>query len=105
MAVFDFLWRAKKRMFPPAVVSQRERVPGTPEAEEPTWRVRHDGRDGMCYEERHLGAWRTLRLNSEMQTGQAHHLVRFGRIAEWAQAPEWAQGRRDEIVRRIKEAC
>jgi hypothetical protein len=68
------------------------------------WRVGHIGRDGMYYDELRNGRWRRLRLDGEMLMGRAHHVIYFRNCAEWKSYPEWAQGRRDEIVDRIKTA-
>lgn len=58
----------------------------------------------MFYEEFHDGAPRRLKIGGEMLTGRAHHVIFFGSRAEWAKHPEWARGRRTEIVSRIKSA-
>ncbi|PAW70615.1 MAG: hypothetical protein B9S38_07465 [Verrucomicrobiia bacterium Tous-C4TDCM] len=69
---------------------------------EPTkgWRVGHEGRDSMYYEEKHGGSWRRIRIDGEMLTGRAHHAIYFGSI----RFPDWAEGRREEIIGRIKSA-
>lgn len=69
-----------------------------------TWRVGHVGRDGMYYEELHDGKWERLLLNGEMLIGRAHHAIYFGSRQDWKKGPAWAQGRRDEIIDRIKTA-
>ncbi len=58
----------------------------------------------MYYEELDLGEWRRLRINGEMLMGRAHHVVYFGSRDDWSLGPEWARGRRDEIIARIKSA-
>jgi hypothetical protein len=62
------------------------------------WRVGHVGRDAMFYEEFRDGAWHRIEIDGEMLTGKAHHVIYFGSI----RFPEWASGRRDEIITRIK---
>jgi hypothetical protein len=71
-------------------------------SKEGSWRVGHQGRDGMYYEERHDGTWRRLELDGEMLVGRAHHVIYFGSRADWNSRPEWARARRDEIIKRIK---
>jgi hypothetical protein len=66
------------------------------------WRVGHEGRDCMFYEELHEGEWRRLKLAGEMLSGRAHHVIYFGSRADWVRTPEWARPRRDEIIARIK---
>ena len=68
------------------------------------WRVGHQGRDAMYYEELDHGEWRRLSIDGEMLVGRAHHVIYFGSIEEWKRMPEWARGRRDEIIARIKRA-
>ena len=64
------------------------------------WRVGHEGRDSMFYEEKHGGSWRRIPIPGEMLMGRAHHVIYFGSI----RFPEWAEGRREEIIGRIKSA-
>lgn len=67
------------------------------------WRVGHQGRDQMYYEERIAGEWQRLVVDGEMLTGRAHHVIYFKSAADWPHYPLWAQGRRDEIIGRIKQ--
>ncbi len=76
-------------------------APASPH-EERGWRVGHRGRDQMYYEERHRGQWERLAIDGEMLTGRAHHVIYFPTPAQWSRYPAWAQGRRDEIIARIK---
>jgi hypothetical protein len=66
------------------------------------WRVGHQGRDQMFYEERHRWSWRRINVSGEMLTGPAHHVIYFASAEQWQHYPAWAQGRRDEIIGRIK---
>jgi len=66
------------------------------------WRTGHEGRDGMYYEERHAGRWRRIRIDGEMLTGRAHHVIYFASPDRWLDYPAWARDRRDEIIARIK---
>ena len=68
----------------------------------PTWRVRHQGRAGILYEELHDGHWRSFAIDGEMLTGQPSFVIYFGAMEAWKEAPDWAQGRRGEIIGRIK---
>ncbi|MBS1910610.1 MAG: hypothetical protein JST22_01365 [Bacteroidetes bacterium] len=69
------------------------------------WRVGHQGRDSMYYEEFHDGEWRHLRLAGEMLVGTPHYVIYFGSGDDWKKQPAWACDRRDEIIARIKSAC
>ncbi len=88
-------------------MSRRENPPPLP-AELPLkpgvrqWRVGHEGRDRMFYEEWRDGTWHRLAIDGEMLTGRAHHVIYFPTPETWATAPEWARERREEIVSRIK---
>lgn len=64
------------------------------------WRVGHEGRDMMFYEEKHGGRWRRIPIPGEMLMGRAHHVIYFASI----RFPDWAEGRREEIIARIKSA-
>ncbi len=66
------------------------------------WRVGHQGRDSMYYEEWHDGAWQRLPISGEMLMGRAHHVIYFASPEAWQQYPEWARHRRDEIIARIE---
>ncbi len=66
------------------------------------WRVGHRGRDQMFYEECEKGLWRRIEIDGEMLTGPAHHVIYFASPDQWQKYPEWAKGRREEIVSRIK---
>lgn len=75
------------------------RASGTPGAAR-GWRVGHEGRDMMFYEEKHGGSWRRIPIDGEMLMGRAHHVIYFTSI----RFPDWAEGRREEIIERIKSA-
>jgi len=66
------------------------------------WRVGHDGRHGMVYEEWHEGKWSRIRIDGELLVGQPHHVIYFASAQQWLDYPEWARERRDEIIARIK---
>jgi hypothetical protein len=67
------------------------------------WRVGHQGRDCMYYEEWRAGTWQRLEISGELLTGPAHHVIYFDSPRRWLEYPEWARHRRDEIIARIKE--
>lgn len=67
-----------------------------------SWRVGHLGRDAMFYEEWGSGEWRRLEIQGEMLMGRTHHVIYVPSPAAWRVGPEWARGRRDEILARIK---
>lgn len=56
----------------------------------------------MYYEEFHDNSWKRIEIDGEMLTGRAHHVIYFDSAERWQSYPEWARGRRDEIVARIK---
>lgn len=66
------------------------------------WRVGHQGRDEMFYEEWHEGSWRRIRISGELLTGHAHHAIYFEPPERWLNYPDWARHRREEIIARIK---
>jgi hypothetical protein len=66
--------------------------------EKRSWRVGHVGRDAMYYEELRNGTWDRIDIDGEMLVGKAHHIIYFAST----KFPDWAFGRREEIVERIK---
>jgi hypothetical protein len=63
------------------------------------WRVGHAGRDAMYYEEFREDGWQRMEIDGEMLVGtKANRVIYFDNL----QIPEWATGRRDEIISRIK---
>lgn len=66
------------------------------------WRVGHQGRDCMYYEEKTGDSWQRIDISGEMLMGRAHHVIYFPPPETWAGFPEWARHRRDEIIARIK---
>jgi len=66
------------------------------------WRVGHTGRDRMYYEEFRGGTWQQITIDGEMLMGPAHHVIYFATPEKWDSYPEWARGRRVEIIARIK---
>lgn len=56
----------------------------------------------MYYEERIDGTWQRIEVQGEMLMGPAHHVIYFASTADWQRYPDWARGRRDEIIARIK---
>jgi hypothetical protein len=90
--VDDFRMKILHRIFPVLA----------PKPSEGDWRVGHRGRDAMYYEEFADGAWRRLEIDGGMLCGRAHHVIYFVST----HFPDWAAGRRDQIVARIKsEFC
>ena len=65
------------------------------------WRVGHQGRDRMYYEELHDGVWERIDVDGEMLMGPAHHVIYFASPEAWLRYPPWARQRRDEIIARI----
>jgi hypothetical protein len=65
------------------------------------WVVRQ-GRDAIEYQEMHDGKVERLIIGGEMLVG-APHVVYVPTAEEWQQTmPEWAQGRREEIIENVK---
>ena len=69
--------------------------------DEYSWRVGHQGRDRMYYEEFVDGSWRRIEIEGEMLVGPAHHVIYFDSPERWQSYPEWARHRRDELIARI----
>lgn len=65
------------------------------------WRVGHQGRDRMYYEELRNGRWERLDIDGEMLMGRAHHVIYFASGAQWLRYPAWARDRRAEIIARV----
>jgi hypothetical protein len=68
------------------------------------WRVGHEGRDQMFYEELVKGCWERVALDGEMLCGDSHHVIYFPSAEQWDALPESFRGRRNEIIARIKQA-
>lgn len=66
-----------------------------------SWRVGHVGRSAVYYEERHGDGWRRIELEGEPTSG-SRYVIYFGTRAQWESEPEWARGRRAEIIGRLK---
>lgn len=81
---------------------QEKAKDGNPGDGEEEWRVGHTGRDCMYYEEYRDGRWERLEISGEMLMGPAHHVIYFASREQWNAYPEWAWGRRNEIIARIK---
>lgn len=64
----------------------------TPPPAEGDWRVGHQGRDAMYYEEFVDSSWRRLEIDGEMLCGRAHHVIYFVST----HFPDWAAGRRED---------
>lgn len=87
----------------PTVVPSRVESPAVTDAEDARgWRVGHQGRDQMFYEEKVGGLWQRLEIDGEMLMGRAHHVIYFASPEVWRSYPEWARERREEIVARVK---
>ena len=67
------------------------------------WRVRHVGRDSLSYDELHDGVWAGFAIGGEgLLFGPPHFVIYFESPEHWRNYPQWARGRRDEIISRIK---
>ena len=67
------------------------------------WRVGHQGRDEMFYEEMTGGRWERIPIDGEMLCGKAHHVIYFTSCTQWETFPDWTRGRQNEIIARIKQ--
>lgn len=66
--------------------------------------VAREGRDTIVYEERRAGTNRRLYIQREMMT-QGPHLIYVPNEEDWMKhMPEWAQGRRIEIIENVRSA-
>jgi hypothetical protein len=64
--------------------------------------VTREGRDAIEYQQLHNGRVERLTIGGEMMVG-APHVVYVPTEEEWRQTmPEWAQGRRDEIIANLR---
>jgi len=64
--------------------------------------VRPEGRDAIEYQEIHEGKVQRLIIAGEMVV-KAPHVVYIPTEAEWQESmPQWARGRRDEIIENVK---
>ncbi|HEY7370766.1 MAG TPA: hypothetical protein VIF57_01215 [Polyangia bacterium] len=71
-----------------------------PASNDGSWRVGHVGDHAIYYEERAGDAWRRLEL--ECEPTDSGYTIYVGTTAQWEDEPAWVQGRRVEIIRRIK---
>ena len=67
------------------------------------WRVRCVAAGSWAYDEKRGDAWRCGFVMEEITDFREspHHLQIMG-AARWGEYPEWVQGRRDEILARIR---
>lgn len=66
------------------------------------WGVGHRGRDAFFYREAVQGRVEQIEIGGEMLVGTPHHVIYIPKEAEWERRyPQWARGRRREIVGRI----
>ena len=100
LLIFLLLPRVRREFFTPRPTSATP--PSVPARSARRWRVGHQGRDGMYYEEEVGSEWRRIPIDGELLTGRAHHAVYLASPEQWRQYPEWAHDRRDEIVARIR---
>lgn len=68
------------------------------------WRVGHQGRDSMFYDELIDGHWERIQIDGEMQGGDGdpQHVVWFPTEDQWAMLPRWTEGRREQILNRVQ---
>jgi hypothetical protein len=70
------------------------------------WNIRHDGLHVIRYSELLGSKVEEIVIDGEMVHGTPHHVLYVPAAPEWDQRyPDWARGRRDEIVRRIRSKC
>lgn len=100
LILFLLLPRVRREFFVPKL--QATAPPVLPSRNTHRWRVGHQGRDGMYYEEEVGSEWRRIPVDGELLTGRAHHAVYLASPEQWRAYPDWARDRRDEIVARIR---
>jgi hypothetical protein len=71
-----------------------------PEPNDGSWRVGHVGDHAIYYEERAGDGWRRLEL--ECEPADCGYTIYVGTRAQWESEPGWVQGRRVEILTRIR---
>ena len=70
------------------------------------WNIRHDGLHVIRYSEFVRLNIEEIVIDGEILVGTPHHALYIYGPAEWDRRyPDWAHGRRDEIVRRIRSKC
>ena len=71
------------------------------------WKVGHQSRDSLFYEEYVNGKWERINIDGEMQFGNGtpHHIIFFVSAEKWKELPAWTRDRRTEILERIKSEC
>jgi hypothetical protein len=70
------------------------------------WNVRHDGLHVLRYSQVVGSKVEEIVIDGAIMPGTPHHVLYVPAAPEWDQRyPEWARGRRDEIVRRIRSEC
>jgi hypothetical protein len=75
------------------ISSQKEKKQG--------WKVIKKGKDGIVYEQKVDGEWKSIDVDAELLLGKINHVIYFKTEIEWTEYPEWAQNR-TEIISRIK---
>jgi len=68
------------------------------------WRVGHQGRDSLFYDELIEGEWKRIIIDGEMQCSDENpqHVVWFPSADEWNKLSSWAVGRREQILGRVR---
>jgi hypothetical protein len=70
------------------------------------WNVRPSGRHVISYCEVVGTKIEEVVIDGEILAGKPHHALYILSPSEWdRQYPEWARGRRDEILQRIRSKC
>lgn len=64
--------------------------------------VTREGRDAIEYQEMVAGKVEQIIIDGEMMA-VGPHVVYVSTEEEWKKMPHWAQGRRDEIIGRVKD--
>jgi hypothetical protein len=66
------------------------------------WRLRCISAGSWIYEEKKGDAWSGFLMEEQTDYREPPHHMRVMSAARWSEYPEWMQGRRDEILGRIR---
>jgi hypothetical protein len=70
------------------------------------WNVRLSGLHALSYCEVVDSKAEEVVIDGELLVGKPHHVLYIYGASEWDRRyPEWARGRRDEILQRIRSKC
>jgi hypothetical protein len=86
-AIFMLLWRMEDRR-----AAEEKRG----------WRLRCVSAGSWAYEEKRAGSWGGFIMSELTDYREPPHHLQIMSQPRWIEYPEWTQGRREEILRRIR---